>query len=507
MVERGDWVVPHFNGTPRLNKPPLSYWIVAPFYKLFGVSLFWERLILGLLAYSSVLFLLGIARSLLPDRHAFLVAAIFTTTFRFQILAKRLLIDVLMLFCILAAVWFLVRWLQRRRQSDFIASCLFLGLGFLAKGPVALLPVLLLLAAGFSSRRWLVLRAAPWLPGTVCFAVVASSWFVALAIWLGPQPVLDFFLRENLGRYGYMTYGPSRGPLYYLGVFVGDFLPWSLFTIASLPWWLSRNRSWPATAVRHATTPAWIWLLGYLLFFSLSLNKQEYYILPAYPAAALLLGIYLSEQKPGKVAAAFCGILLLGAAVALFLFGRQIFGGFPLAILPPLLCALSGLLLLMRRLLPAAVLLVGFYSAGLLIYLPRFEQYKPVAPLAESLQRDARERGIGREFSAGYFRYTAPSLAYYLNRPVLEIYEMEEATKHLRSPRPMYLLVTEEDYELLSKRIGKPLQIVDQRPKLYTTARIFLEGFKRGGNRNKPDPWIRSIYLITNQSTSKNEGT
>ncbi len=390
---------------------------------------------------------------------------------------------------------------------DFIAACFFLGLAFLAKGPVALLPVLLLLAAGILRRRWVLLGAAPWLPGILCFAVVASSWFVALAIWMGPQPVLDFFLRENLGRYGYMTYGPSRGPLYYLGIFAGDFLPWSLFTVASLPWWLSRNRSWPATAARFAIAPSWIWLIGYVIFFSFSVNKQEYYILPAYPAAALLLGIHWSEQKPGRLAAALSGVLLLAAAVVLFLFSRQIFGSSALAILPPLLCATSGLLLSMRQVLPAAVFLVGFYTAGLWVYLPKFEQYKPVAPLAESIERDACERRIGREYEAGYFRYTAPSLAYYLNRPVLEIYEMEEAVKQLRSPRPVYLLVAEEDYARLSERTGKPLQIVDRRPKLYTTARIFLEGFKRGGNRNKRYPWIRSIYLITNQPTNKRDRT
>jgi len=504
MIQRGDWLVPYFNGEPRLNKPPLSYWIVGLLYRLFGVSLFWERLTLAIAAYASVLFLYGIAKALLSDRYALLVAAIFTTTFRFQILAKRLLIDVLMLFCMLAAVWFLVRWLRDRRTGDFLVACLFLGLGFLSKGPVALLPVFLLLMSALFCRRWTVLRTVPWLPGILCFVLVASSWFVALAIRLGPRPVLDFFLQENLGRYGYLTYGPSRGPLYYLGVFVGDSFPWSLLLLASLPWWLSRSRSWPATAARHATVPAWIWLAGYLLFFSFSLNKQEYYILPAYPAAALLLGIHWSERRPGQIAAISTGVLLVAAGVVLYVFGQQIFGSFSLAFVPPLFCALSGVLLIGRRPLPAAILLAGFFASGFGLYLTRFELYKPVAPLAELIKRDANERGIGRDFTAGYFGYTAPSLAFYLDRPILEIYDLEEAVAHLRSNRPVYLLVAEPDYARLTEVVGKPLQIVDRRPKLYTTARIFLEGFKRGGNPNKPSLWTRSIYLITNQPASRN---
>ena len=55
MVESGDWLVPHFNGTPRLNKPPLSYWLVSIFYSIFGISILWERVLMALLAGVSIL--------------------------------------------------------------------------------------------------------------------------------------------------------------------------------------------------------------------------------------------------------------------------------------------------------------------------------------------------------------------------------------------------------------------------------------------------------------------
>ena len=55
MLEQSNWFAPSFNGKPRLNKPPLSYWVVAPFYSLFSPSVFWERFPMALLAYGSVL--------------------------------------------------------------------------------------------------------------------------------------------------------------------------------------------------------------------------------------------------------------------------------------------------------------------------------------------------------------------------------------------------------------------------------------------------------------------
>ena len=115
MVEHGDWIVPRFNGQPRVNKPPLSYWLVAAPYSVFGVSIFWERLMLALLAYASVWAVFLSGRILVSERAALLAAVLFTTTFRFQVLARRLLIDILLLFCILAALTAFLYWWKRGR--------------------------------------------------------------------------------------------------------------------------------------------------------------------------------------------------------------------------------------------------------------------------------------------------------------------------------------------------------------------------------------------------------
>ena len=120
MVEQDNWLVPHFNGEPRLNKPPLAYWLIATFYKYFTVSIFWERLAMAALSYGTVLAVFVLGKILYEETVGFLAAGIFATTFRFLILARRLLIDVLVLFCVVWAIVFFVLWLRRKNPRYFI---------------------------------------------------------------------------------------------------------------------------------------------------------------------------------------------------------------------------------------------------------------------------------------------------------------------------------------------------------------------------------------------------
>ena len=99
---------------------------------------------------------------------------------------------------------------------------------------------------------------------------------------------MEFFLSDNLGRFVSVDFGPQRGPFYYVGVFLGDFFPWSFFFPAAVIWSLRRKKD---SGGEEETDHHWmllsLWMGTYFLLFSLSHNKQEYYILPLYPAAAL----------------------------------------------------------------------------------------------------------------------------------------------------------------------------------------------------------------------------
>jgi len=499
MLERGDWLVPHFNGEPRLNKPPLSYWLVGASYQLFGVSLFWERLILAVLGFGSVLLVYKAGTLLFEGQTALLAAGIFATTFRLLMLSRRLLIDILLLFCLLAVLVFFLAWLKRQQRSSLLLAAVFLGLAFLTKGPVALLAPAFLSVYLLVSGNWRRLKISQLIVPAIVFLLVASSWFLLLLLKLGWEPVSAFFLKENLGRFANVDYGPARGVFYYIGVFLGDFFPWSLFFMVGLFHdWVASVRAGALRRIRSAygsvrgeSVLLLIWAAGYLVVFSLSHNKQEYYILPAYPAASLWLAKWVRDHAAPRWLFWALALLVPAVTVGLYAFAVRIFPSGPLLWLPLLAAPLIAVSLIFRRLDLTAAGLALFYALAFISYLPPFEAYKPVPAFAERINAEPTD------VEAGYFNFTAPSLVFYLGRPVFESYSLADAATRMRSGKIVFMIVRGEDYDALCKASGLAPQIVDSRPKIYTTARFLAEGLKSDGYQI--DRSTRAVYLVTNK--------
>ena len=492
MLQRGDLLVPHFNGQPRLNKPPLSYWVVAPFYHLFSASLFWERLVMAMLAYGCVLAVFANGKILYNHKVAMLAAGIFATSFRFLILARRLLIDTLLLFCLLWAIAYFLWWLKTQRKSHFFLSAVFFGLAFLSKGPVAFLPILFLALYLFLTGRLGQLARAPWATGGAIYLFLCSFWFLLLGFHLGWESVVGFFLEENISRFTSLEMGPRRGLFYYVGVFLGDFFPWSFFFIAAVV----GSLRWKKFRPEHALLLG-LWIASYFVIFSLSYNKQEYYILPLYPAAALWIAHYFDQGGPARLLTGSVGAIFLVLGGALLVMVEVLFGGL-LMWIPVLFLPVFVVGLLKGRPLIGIAGLVLFYTSSFSFYLEPWEEYKPVHHLARTINERISEAGPGVEVEVGYYKLAAPSLAFYLNRPIVELSDPKKAADLLESDRAVYLIVSSQDYEDLTLASRRPLQIVEARPKLYTTARTVIEGFRRGSSDNLRKNWLRSVYLISN---------
>lgn len=493
MVERGDWVVPYFNGQPRLNKPPLAYWVVAPFYKFFGVSLFWERLVLAILAYGCVLAVFVNGRILFDHRIALLAAGIFATTFRIMILSRRLLVDTLLLFCLLWAIAYFFWWMKSQRRIHFITSSVFLGLAFLSKGPVAFLPIIFLGSYLLLSGRFKQLAKAPLVIGGGIYITLCSFWFLLLGFEVGWQPIINFFIEENVNRFVSIELGPRRPYYYYLGVFVGDFFPWSLFFMAAVIESFRDEKFRP----KHAMLLG-LWFATYFLFFSLSYNKQEYYITPLYPAAALWVAYYFCRRLPPRLLVAVIGVifLILGGVfwVILEVLFDEALLWIPLLFLP---IVIVGLLRGHYALAVSAFIL--FYAGSFSLYLKPWEAFKPVPHFAQTINRiTSKATEKADQIEVGYYKLAAPSLTFYLDRQIVELSDLETALALLKSNNTVYLIVSSEGYQELNATKGLVLRIVETRPKLYTTARTLIEGFRRGRSNTFQENWVRPVYLITN---------
>jgi len=346
------------------------------------------------------------------------------------------------------------------------------------------LPAVLLLFRGRLDR----LRTAPWISGAILGGLTASSWFVLLGLQEGWESVFAFFLRENVGRYLDTSFGPQRGFFYFPGVFVGDFFPWSIVLLLHVV--LQTKPKLKDFFIRGLFPLGWVLLV--LIFFSFSLNKQEYYLLPAYPAAALLIAqIVEGGERPG-LGARIAAVLTALAAIPLFLLGRLYVPSDLAVVVPVVLLVITARLLWREHLLASALPLSLCFGSAVLLWGPHIEALRPVPQFAEEIVQDAGRRGAS-DFRAGYFRWTTPSLRFYLDRNIVELYDIDDAGRFLEEPGTRYLVTDEAGYALLRRRIGENLVVVSRHERIMTRARDLWNGLEGGPSGRGTLP----VYLVT----------
>lgn len=305
MVETSDWLAPHYRGEPFYDKPPLTYWLLAASFELFGPSLFAGRLVASLLA----LLTLGatfffttklVARSLTTDalidgrRAAFMATAILASSYAFVSFARLTMSDMLLTLLTLLAGGAYLRWESGAPPSWLLACGAALGLGFLSKGPIAWLYFGALLVAFVIAHRRLPRIFNPTgLLGTIVAVAIGLSWFAWVYAREGIEPLKWFFLRENLQRFAAPTYDTDQ-PLWYYGlIYAVEGLPWS---ILAGPAAIFAFRAEAPRVVRVLL----IWTMLMLVPLSLSRGKIDYYLLPLLPPLSILTGAYLSIGAPSS---------------------------------------------------------------------------------------------------------------------------------------------------------------------------------------------------------------
>ena len=342
MRARGDYVVPYFNNGYRFDKPPLTYWAQTTCYKYLGENDFAARLPSVLAAALTVLAVYGFGTRLYGAGVGRGAALIFLTSLQVFEHAKAAVADMLMvLFFTLStwAGWELLRGgLPRRARWGWWG--LFYGslaLGFLAKGPVAWLP---LAAVGiFAARRKTTALGAGAharaIMGCTLMLVLVAAWGIPamemtrgefLKVGIGKHVIgRSVSAMEGHGDTGFASY-LAMLPFYCVTVFL-SFFPWSL----RLPWLVRRLRR----AEGGLCDEQRYLLLGIAVVFgvfTLVRTKLPHYTLPAVPLLAILLARELiPEQRESLVRWAK---VTLVAGTALFLFGfpllAQFFPGYVL---------------------------------------------------------------------------------------------------------------------------------------------------------------------------------
>ena len=290
MADGQDWVTPRLNDKPWLEKPILFYWAAASAYRLVGDSELAARLPSALSAAATGLMLAWLGWRLYGATTAAVVLLLFPTTVSAFAFARGATTDMLFTMLLALAMVTAARLVFEpidRARGWQVAFGSALGLAVLAKGPAAVVLAAGSLALwGVMSRdvRRLTALARPltWLS----LVVVSLPWYVISAM-RNPGFVEVFLIRHNIDRFLTPTFQHEQ-PFWFFGpILVLGLVPWSAFL---LPGVRQAWHRWQAGTL--ATTPSLYvacWVVFPILFFSLSKSKLPGYILPAIPAAALLL--------------------------------------------------------------------------------------------------------------------------------------------------------------------------------------------------------------------------
>jgi 4-amino-4-deoxy-L-arabinose transferase-like glycosyltransferase len=452
-----------FNDELRLNKPVLSYWMVAASYTVFGVSVTSERIVIALSALGILAATIWLGRSVRSRAAGVLAALLLATAPRFVFFARRSLIDIALTLFMAIALAAFAHAIQRpsERRSYFLLMWTAIGLGMLTKGPVALvLPAAAIGLWLLLERRLGDLRHMHLAAGALVLLAIVVPWYAALHDRHGWEPIIAFFVGENLGRFA-SSMTTERSPLFFLGVLFGDILmPWAPLIIVPM-WSAWRRAAAGEPAAASLRRLLWIWIAVIVAAFSLSASKEDLYILPVAPAAAVLVADALSASRFGlthRGVRVLLGIVsgmvaALGVAVWWWL-GSGYYRIASAPVVAGLLVATGAgalLLILARR--PQAgfaALAGGFVLFNLLFVLrvlPGVEALKPVRPLAAAIRARA---SVGAPVAS--YRLSQPSLVYYLNQAVPELRDEAEAVLFLTAQPEAWLVTSDDEWDRLRPR-------------------------------------------------------
>ena len=330
MLVTGDWITPRYNGYKYFEKPPLQAWATAVTFQMFGVGDWQARLWSALTGFLTILLVGFTGARIFNARAGWLAAVVLASSPMWIISGHFNSLDMgLSSFLVAALCSLLIAQTSHNKNScrNWMWTCwIFMALATLSKGVIgAAIPAMVFIAYSISTWDWKIWTRLRLLSGTILFLAITAPWFVLVA-QRNPEFLEFFFIHEHLQRFTQDDHSRT-GPIYY-------FVP--LLLIGLLPWFLqvpgAIAQAWSER--RREFSAGWLlacWFAVIFAFFSMSHSKLPGYIIPVFPALALIIGNRLDRllghtntmALPWKLQA--LGFALLGCVGFFFLdaIGKQ----------------------------------------------------------------------------------------------------------------------------------------------------------------------------------------
>ena len=470
MVVTGDWVTPTFNGEGFYDKPALFNWLGAASFELLGFTELAARLPSAVLGFACVLLTYLLGKKMFGSSVGFLGGLILATSGLFMVLSRAVQYDIVLCFFTTLSLFFFYSGVvdEKHRRRYFLLFYVATAFAVLAKGPLGLvIPALVVGPYLLLSRRLGLLREMQLGWGVLIVAAVASPWYILMAV-RNDDYLAHFFLGQNLG---YFLSAESRHPepfYFYLLVLPGLLFPWTAF----LPLAIYRPLRDPQSRTKDPIRFLLIWVIVIFVFFSLAVSKLETYLLPLFPAVALLIALLWDELLTTGNEGLRRGLfwfhlpivaLSLAAVVYIWLFPpleKSLRYGFDQNVLLALAIPIAGFLtaslwlLWGRRYAACLAALVGVMVAGLVAFTtvlaPATDPYRSTKQLALNL--DPR-LPPGEEIV--FFSRLRDSALFYTGRGAVVFKDPQNLDDYFAEPGRAFCLVEDRYLSKLDEIAGR----------------------------------------------------
>ena len=379
MVVSGDWVTPRLNELKYFEKPPLQYWATATAYTVFGVHQWTSRLWTALTGFAGLLLVWYAGSRLFGCAAGRYAAVLLGGSLLYVLMGHINTLDMGVTFFITLGIVGLLLGQQaesnaRIRRNWMYLAWAALGLAVLSKGLMGLvLPGAALFLYSVVQRDIAVWKRMHWGAGLLLFLLVTAPWFY-LVMKANPEFFQRFFIYEHYQRFTSKVHDRYQPWYYFIPILLSGMLPWTMLMFDTL------LRTWKGAArLDKAFNPErflLVWAVFIYVFFSVSGSKLPSYLLPMFPALALLMGKQVAEMNARRLfwlIAPILPLVLLALGLAPFTarladtpLQVQIYGEYAdwlaAAALIWLLGVAGALLLLRRHNKPVAVLVLALSS-------------------------------------------------------------------------------------------------------------------------------------------------
>jgi 4-amino-4-deoxy-L-arabinose transferase-like glycosyltransferase len=316
MVASGDWLTPRLNDLKYFEKPALQYWATAAAYEAFGQAHWTARLWPALTGFLGILFTAFVGMKLWGRQAGIYAGLVLGSSVLWVGIGHINTLDMGVSFFLTVGVFSLAlaqraQWPKSQRNWMLVAW-ISLGLAILSKGLIgAVLPAAAFFVYSVLNLDWAAWKRLHILKGVLALLIVTAPWFIWVSI-VNPEFFNFFFIHEHWDRFLKSEHKRLGVWYYFVPILLGGILPWMFMMFGSLA------TAWQREPVEGFQTRRYllVWCVLVFLFFSVSKSKLPSYILPIFPALALLIGERMTRMSGKALAWCMVPVALAGAALA-----------------------------------------------------------------------------------------------------------------------------------------------------------------------------------------------